>query len=259
MKKHTTRSLLACKHQNATRPLNMLTCYDYQTARILNQSLLDLILVGDSLGNVILGYETTVEVSLNEMNIFASAVKRGAPDKFVVTDLPFGSYATFKEGVQNAIELFQSTKTEALKLEGANEINYQIIRRLTQIGIPVMGHIGLMPQSFHAQGGYYKHGKNDQDQQRLITEAKNLQEAGCFSIVLECIDQNTATLITNSIDIPTIGIGSGPYCDGQVLVLNDLLGMSEHSPSFVHPMANFFNLKSEIIHQYLTKEHDTYN
>jgi 3-methyl-2-oxobutanoate hydroxymethyltransferase len=251
MKKHTTRSLRKNKFAEDKKIINMLTCYDFQTAKILNETALDLILVGDSLGNVILGYDTTVEVSLDEMRIFSAAVKRGAPDKFVIADLPFGSYATFEKGIENGLALFQQTKVEALKLEGANPVNYQIIERLTQMGVPVMGHIGLMPQSVHAQGGYYKHGKTEESKTRLIKEAKALQAAGCFSIVLECVDEDVATEITNSIDIPTIGIGSGKNCDGQVLVLNDLLGMTPHTPSFVTPIANMYQTKKELISSYL--------
>lgn len=251
MKKHTTRSLNKIKTLNEDKTIHMLTCYDYQTASILNETDLDMILVGDSLGNVVLGYDTTVNVSLEEMKIFSAAVKRGATNKFVVADLPFGTYARFDKGIENAIELFQSAKVEALKLEGANPDNYKIIKRLTEIGIPVMGHIGLMPQSVHSQGGYYKHGKSVEAKERLLREALELQEAGCFSIVLECVDETLTEEITSALNIPTIGIGSGTQCDGQVLVLNDLLGMTDKTPSFVKPVANMFETKKELINNYL--------
>lgn len=258
-KKHNTRSLMACKNTVPSKCIHMLTCYDFQTAQILNDSALDLILVGDSVGNVVLGYDTTIQVSLSEMKIFVAAVKRGAPNKFVVADLPFGSYATFESAIQNSIELFQQTGAESVKLEGANQLNYQIIERLTQIGIPVMGHIGLMPQSVHAQGGYFKHGKKQRDKDRLLAEAISLEKAGCFAIVLECIEEEAAKDITNSLKIPTIGIGSGQKCDGQVLVLNDLIGMTKNAPKFVTPLANLYQLKTDLINNYLKSSNDIYN
>lgn len=147
-------------------PLQMLTCYDFQTAQLLDETDIDLLLVGDSLGNVILGYETTVEVSLEEMIVFSSAVKRGAKNKFVVADLPFGTYSTFESGIENANKLFQRSKAEAIKLEGASEHHLKLIKRLTETGVPVMGHIGLTPQSVHELGGYYIHGK-DEDSKEL--------------------------------------------------------------------------------------------
>lgn len=259
MRKHTVKSLLSAKHRLPKKKLNMLTCYDYQTAQILNDSYLDMVLVGDSLGNVILGHETTVSVTLTEMSIFASAVKRGAPDKFVVADLPFGSYSTFDESIINSTHMFQKTNVEALKLEGSNPTNLQIIQRLVEIGIPIMGHIGLMPQSVHSQGGYYTHGKTSSDQNRLIQEAKQLEKAGCFAVVLECIEEQTTKVITEHLTIPTIGIGSGPFCDGQVLVLNDLLGLTPQTPNFVSPLGNLRQQKSDIINTYLDNSHDTYS
>jgi 3-methyl-2-oxobutanoate hydroxymethyltransferase len=251
MKKHTTRSLRLNKSSTSDKKLNMLTCYDYQTACLLDETALDLILVGDSLGNVILGYETTIEVTLEEMRIFSSAVKRGAQNKFVIADMPFGSYASYDQGIENGIYLFQNSKCEAVKLEGASELNCKIIKRLTESGVPVMGHIGLMPQSVHAQGGYYKHGKTDDDKKRILKEALALEQAGCFSIVLECVEETLANEITKAISIPTIGIGSGVHCDGQVLVLNDLLGMSTRTPSFVEPIANLYEVKKDLISEYL--------
>lgn len=252
MRKHTIRSL-----KNVH--INMLTCYDFQTAQILDKSAVDIILVGDSVGNVILGYETTIEVSLDEMKIFCAAVKRGAPNKFVVGDLPFGSYATYEDAINNAIDLFKSSKVEAIKLEGASETNFKIIKRLTEIGIPVMGHIGLMPQSVHSQGGYYKHGKTSHEKNKLMQEAIALEDAGCFAVVLECVESDASKVITEKLTIPTIGIGSGPFCQGQVLVLNDLLGMTPNAPNFVKPLANFYLEKSKIIDSYLNNNHDTYN
>lgn len=252
MKMHTTRTIRKHKATTAQGPLQMLTCYDYQSAQMLNETSLDLILVGDSLGNVILGHETTVSVSLEEMKIFGAAVKRGAPDKFVVLDMPFGSYSTLESGLKNATELFQYAKVQALKLEGAFPYQLELIERLTQVGIPIMGHIGLTPQSVYQQGGYYTHGKDQASAQELTHAAIMLEKAGCFSVVLECVEKNLAKEITEKISIPTIGIGSGPDVDGQVLVINDLLKIGKHTPpSFCRPISDLYTLKKELIEEHL--------
>ncbi len=250
--KHNLRTIKKYKLEENIRPLQMLTCYDFQTAQLLNDTSLDLILVGDSLGNVVLGYETTVEVSLEEMCIFSAAVKRGAPDKFVVVDLPFGSYATFEKGIESAVTLFQKSKAEALKLEGAFDYQLKLITRLNEIGIPIMGHIGLTPQSIHQQGGYYTHGKKKEGAERIMKEALALQEAGAFAVVLECVEPKLSESITKILNVPTIGIGSGAKTDGQVLVINDLLKMGKSdAPGFCDPIANFYQLKKGSIESYL--------
>ncbi len=252
--KLNTRKIRRHKLAKQNKPLQMLTCYDYQTARVLNETDLDLILVGDSVGNVVLGYETTIEVSVEEMITFSSAVRRGAKEKFIVTDMPFGSYAIFDKAIENACELFQKTKTDSLKLEGATENICQIIKRLTETGIPVMGHIGLTPQSVHELGGYYTHGKTENAQAKIIAEAQRLQEAGCFAIVLECVQEDLATKITEQLNIPTIGIGAGNKTDGQVLVINDLLKMGPDTPpSFCTPIANLYDLKKDLINEHLNR------
>ncbi len=257
MKKHTTRTLRAHKLQNTNRSLQMLTCYDFQTAQLLNETSLDLILVGDSVGNVILGHETTVEVTLDEMIIFGKAVTKGANQKFVIVDLPFGSYATVDMAVKNGIKLFQQSKAQALKLEGAFPSTLKAIESLTQTGIPIMGHIGLTPQSVHEQGGYYMHGKNDESAKRLIEEANSLYNAGVFSLVLECVTTEIATEITQRLPIPTIGIGSGAYTDGQVLVINDLLKMGrETPPKFCNPVADLYEMRINLIEEYLKKQNE---
>ena len=251
-KKLNTRILKSYK-RSADNPafLNMLTCYDFQTAQLMNQSSVDMILVGDSLGNVVLGYENTIKVTLNEMTIFSSAVKRGAPDKFVVADLPFGSYSSFEQGLESAKTLFQESGVEAVKIEGAYPWELELIQRLTQIGIPVMGHIGLTPQSVHELGGYYTHGKNTKSAERLFTQAKELEKAGCFALVLECLQSDIATKITHALSIPTIGIGAGDHVDGQVLVINDLLKNSDGKiPSFCQPIADFHSLKKKALTDY---------
>jgi 3-methyl-2-oxobutanoate hydroxymethyltransferase len=247
-----TRKIRTFKKKIAKKNLQMLTCYDFQTAQLLNESNLDLILVGDSVGNVILGYDHTISVEIDTMILFSAAVKKGAPDKFVIADLPFGTYASLELGLQNSIKLFQQSGAEALKLEGAYPFICELIERLTQIGIPVMGHIGLTPQSVHEQGGYYLHGKDNASQLRLMKEAKALEKAGCFSIVLEFVEESLAKKITDSLLIPTIGIGSGKNTDGQVLVINDLLHIGKlDPPKFCKPIGNVYEYKKKLISEYL--------
>ena len=251
MKKLNTRKIKKSKLANGFNPLQMLTCYDYQTATMLNETPIDMILVGDSLGNVMLGYDTTIPVSIDEMLVFTKAVRRGAPDKFIVADMPFGTYATKKNGMKNAIKLFQKSEAEAIKLEGGHKKTLKLIRSLVETGVPVMGHLGLTPQSVHQLGGYYTHGKNKSSAELLLESALALQEAGVFAIVLECVTEEVATEITSKLSIPTIGIGSGPKTDGQVLVINDLLQMGKFAPpSFCTPMINLFELKKDLITKY---------
>ncbi len=251
-KKLTTRDLRSWKKGPTRRSLSALTCYDFQTAQLLNETELDMILVGDSLGNVILGYDHTISVELHEMEIFGKAVRRGAPGKFLIMDMPFGTYATFTQGVENCLHLFQKTGAEGLKLEGAFPHVLEIISRLTNSGVPVMGHIGLIPQSVHGLGGLYQHGKDEVSRERLVREAKSLEQAGVFSIVLECIEKTVAAEITQSVTVPTIGIGAGVDVDGQILVINDLLKMGPNRPpKFCHPIADFYSLKKEAITRYL--------
>lgn len=252
IKKLDTRKIRGMKKKNGKKGLQMLTCYDYQTAQLLNETSLDMILVGDSVGNVVLGHDYTVEVELDTMILFSRAVKKGADQKFVIADLPFGTYATLEIGVQSAIKLFQKTGVEALKLEGAYPFECELIERLTQIGIPIMGHIGLTPQSVHEQGGYYVHGKDKASQSKLMKEALALQEAGCFAIVLEFVDEKLAAEITAKLKIPTIGIGSGKNTDGQVLVINDLLHLGKNPPpKFCRPVGNVYAVKKNLIDEYL--------
>ncbi len=248
MKKLNLRTIRQMKQKS----IQVLTCYDYQTACLLDQLDLDMILVGDSLGNVMLGYETTVEVSLDEMTVFAKAVRRGAPNKFLIVDLPFGTYSTINQGIHSATKIFQATKAEAVKLEGAFPYQLKLIERLTQTGIPVMGHIGLTPQSVHQLGGYYTHGKDQTDAERLIQEAKSLEAAGVFAIVLEMVDAKVAAEITKMLKIPTIGIGAGQETDGQVLVINDLLKMGPKTPpKFCTPIVDLYEIKKNHLEKYL--------
>jgi len=248
MKKLTTRDIRALKGKNA----QMLTCYDYQTARLLNETDVDMLLVGDSLGNVVLGFDTTVPVTPAMMTLFGQAVRRGAPDKFVIVDMPFGSYTTVGQGLKVGSRIFQATQAEAVKLEGAHATELATIKRLTEVGVAVMGHIGLTPQSVHQMGGYFTHGKRPDRAQELRDEARRLQDAGCFSIVLECITEDLSKQITEDLEIPTIGIGSGRDVDGQVLVINDLLKMGPDTPpKFVKPVADLYSFRKQHIEKYL--------
>lgn len=248
-------NLREIQKSKGNRTLHMLTSYDYPSACLLNLTKVDMILVGDSLANVMLGFETTIPATLEMMTLFGKAVKKGAPNKFVIVDAPFGSYSTFQQGVNNLSKLYQNTQAEAIKLEGGSTFHFKLIDRLVKTGVPIMGHIGLQPQSVHAQGGYRKHGSHENEKNNLMKQAKLLEEAGAFSLVLECVDEQTAKEITQSISIPTIGIGSGKYTDGQVLVYHDLLGLSStKAPQFVKPIANFFEEHKKIINKYLETE-----
>lgn len=223
-------------------PIAMVTAYDYFSAKLCERAQIDIILVGDSLGNVVLGYDTTLKVDMEDMIRHISAVKRGAPNSFIVGDMPFMSYQVSDEdGLKNAGRLMRAG-ANAIKLEGGRRVA-PLISKLVDVGIPVMGHIGFTPQSVNQIGGYRVQGKGE-DAYRMIEEAKMLENSGVFSIVLELTVEETAKEITESISIPTIGIGAGRYCDGQVLVWHDLLGVNdEHVPKFVKKYAD---LSSEI-------------
>ncbi len=254
-KRWRTNKLKTFKREQTGRILQMLTAYDYTTAAALNGSEIDLVLVGDSLGQVILGKESTVDTTLEEMKIFSQAVRRGLPDKYLVVDMPFGSYHSLSKGLENAVELYQSTQADALKLEGASEHIISICRRLVETGIPIMGHLGLTPQSIYQLGGYYNHGTKEETREKILQQAVSLEEAGAFCIVGECLDPDFAGILTRSLSIPLIGIGSGSDVDGQVLVINDLFGDSPHpGPTFCRPMADFFGQKQKLIEEYLQAE-----
>ena len=205
----------------------MLTAYDASFARVLDKGGVDFILVGDSLGRVIQGQENTLPVTLDEVIYHTQCVSRGTENAMIVADMPFLSYQPSKEeAIRNTGRVLKETKAQAVKLEGGQDLA-ETIRAMTRIGIPVMGHIGLQPQSIHALGGYKIQGKTLAQAKDLIETAKILENAGCFSLVLECVTAETAKEITTSIGIPTIGIGAGPHCSGQVLVMHDMLGLIE--------------------------------
>lgn len=221
--------------------ITMLTAYDYPTALAMDQAGIDAILVGDSLGMVVLGYENTLPVTMEEMLHHCRAVARGASHCLLIGDMPFMSYqASLSEAVHNAGRFLKEGGMDAVKLEGGRE-RVETVRAILEAGIPVMGHIGLTPQSVHQLGGFRPQGKEARAAQRLFEDALLLQEAGCFSIVLESVPARLAEMISNYLNIPTIGIGAGPHCDGQVLVTHDLLGLFERfTPSFVKKYAELY-------------------
>jgi 3-methyl-2-oxobutanoate hydroxymethyltransferase len=219
--------------------ITMLTGYDYPTAVALDRAGIDGILVGDSLGMVVLGYENTIPVTMDEILHHCKAVARGSTTALLIGDMPFMSYqVSVEEALRNAGRLLKEGGMEAIKLEGGRE-RVNTIRAITSVGIPVMGHIGLTPQSLHAQGGYHVQGRTSNSAKLLLEDAYLLEEAGCFSLVLESIPARLAELISTRINIPTIGIGAGSGCDGQVLVVHDLLGLFDRfTPKFVKKYAD---------------------
>jgi len=219
--------------------ITVLTAYDYGMASILDECNIDMILVGDSLGNVILGYDTTLPVTMEDMLHHTKAVSRAAQNALIVADMPFLSYQVSPEAaLANAGRFLKEANAQAIKLEGGEE-QVETVHKITSAGIPVMTHLGLTPQSIHQLGGYKVQGKKEDAAEKMIRDAKSLEEAGAFSLVLECVPEKLAAEITRSISIPTIGIGAGVHCDGQVLVINDMLGMYERmTPKFVKKFAH---------------------
>lgn len=237
MKKVTTTVLKKMKKEN--EKITMLTAYDYAVAKIIDDANIDVILVGDSLGMVVLGYEDTTKVTVEDIIHHTRAVSRGVKRSMIVADMPFLSYHQGKyNSVKNAGRLIQEGNANAIKLEGGIEI-IEDIKAIINAGIPVMGHLGLTPQSVNKIGGYYVQGKSVEDAKNIIENAVALEEAGVFAIVLECVPSELSEIITNKLSIPTIGIGAGKYCDGQVLVINDLLGLYQgHIAKFVKQYGN---------------------
>ncbi len=235
-----------------------LTCYDYLFAKILERAGVDLILVGDSLGQVVLGYDSTLPVTLDDMIRHASAVRRGAPETFLVVDLPFLSYqVSAEEAVRNAGTILKETGAQAVKLEGGDPRTVETARRIVEAGIPVHGHLGLTPQSVHALGGYRVQGRDEESAKRLLAEAKALEEAGIFSLVLELVPGPLARQVSEALVIPTIGIGAGAGCDGQVLVLPDAVGMNpDFQPRFLKVYAELHRAASEGIEAYVREVRD---
>jgi 3-methyl-2-oxobutanoate hydroxymethyltransferase len=243
----TTRDI---RERKGKKKLVVLTCYDTPTARILDRCGVDILLVGDSLGNVVLGYPTTIPVTLDEMIHHARAVVRAAPKGLVVVDMPFGSFqVSVEKALESAARILKETGADAVKLEGGRRIE-DAVAALTDAGIPVMGHLGLTPQSVLQLGGYRVQGKGA-EAEPLIEDARALEAAGCFALVFESIPAKLAERATAAIGIPTIGIGAGPGCDGQVLVLHDMLGLfEEFQPKFVKRYAELAGTIEEAVRRY---------
>ncbi|AHI07123.1 3-methyl-2-oxobutanoate hydroxymethyltransferase [Bdellovibrio bacteriovorus W] len=233
-----------------SRKISMITCYDYTFARLVAESNIDCILVGDSLAMTMHGHKTTLNANVNLMALHTAAVVRGAPEKFIIGDLPFMSYRKNLSNNMTAAEKIMKAGAHAVKLEGV-EGNLKLITHLVQSGVPVMGHIGLTPQSVHQLGGFKVQGRNEKAQKKLQEQALALQDAGAFSVVLECVPSSLAQVITSSLEIPTIGIGAGVDCDGQVLVLQDMLGMNkDFQPKFVKKYLQGFDLITEAFNHF---------
>jgi 3-methyl-2-oxobutanoate hydroxymethyltransferase len=234
----TTVELVAMKERGER--IAVLTAYDFLMAGLVDESGIDCVLVGDSLGQVVAGEDSTLPVTLDQMIYHAKAVRRGLKRALLVVDMPYLTYQVSEEdALRNCGRVLQESGAQAVKVEGGYERMAQTIRRMVDVGIPVMGHLGLTPQSVHGLGGYRLVGRADAERERLLADAERLARAGCFSIVLEMLPQGLAGEITRSIPIPTIGIGAGPKCDGQVLVLPDMLGLNEgFSPGFLKRYAD---------------------
>ncbi len=247
--KNTAATFAAAKAKG--EKLSMLTAYDYSTAKLEDESGINGILVGDSLGNVVLGYEDTVSVTMEDMIHHGAAVARGAKSALVVVDMPFMSYeVTVEEAVRNAGRLMKEGRAGAVKLEGGVRVAEQI-RAIVKAGIPVMGHIGLTPQSINVFGGFKVQGKSEEAARALLADAKAVEEAGAFAVVIEAVPAALAQMITDAVSIPTIGIGAGAGCDGQILVYQDMLGMfSDFTPKFVKRYANVGEVMREAFANY---------
>ncbi len=248
--KNTVRTFQAAKEEG--RKISMLTAYDYSTAKLMDEAGIDAILVGDSLGNTMLGYEDTISVTMEDMIHHGAAVARGAKKTMVVVDMPFMSYQTsVYDALVNAGRLMKEGRAGAVKLEGGKSVCPQI-KAITEAGIPVMAHLGLTPQSVNALGGNRVQGKSIEAAQNIVEDAIAVQEAGAFAVVLECIPAKLATLVTEKLSIPTIGIGAGNGCDGQVLVYQDMLGMfSDYIPKFAKKFADVGNVMKEAFKSYI--------
>ena len=246
----TTQTLQNMKAEGV--PIAMLTAYDYTSARLLDQAGTDVLLVGDSASNVMAGHETTLPITLDQMIYHAQCVIRGIQRALVVVDLPFGSYqGNSKEALASAIRVMKEAEAHAVKLEGGQDV-LPTVNRIISAGIPVMGHLGLLPQSIHNYGTYKVRARAEEEAERLIDDAQALEEAGCFALVLEKIPAPLAEKVTDTLDIPTIGIGAGVNCDGQVLVSHDALGLTtDFHPRFVRRFARLDKTITEAVQTYV--------
>ena len=242
----------AVSSQNSSpAKITCLTAYDYPTARLLDEAGVDILLVGDSLGMVVLGHENTLAVTIDEMLHHTRAVRRGTHRALVVADMPYGSYhADLAESLHNAMRFVKEAGAEAVKVEGG-ERRLELISRLTEAEMPVMGHVGLTPQSLNALGGYRVQGKTANAAEQLIRDARAVEAAGAFAVVLEAVPRELAAQITRELRIPTIGIGAGPDCDGQILVVHDLLGLTfSQTPKFARQYADVGEVISKAVREY---------
>lgn len=249
-RKVTTHRLIEMKKRG--EKISMLTAYDYSMARLIDAAGIDVILVGDSASNVMAGNTTTLPMTLNQMIYHGASVTRAVKRAHVVVDLPFGTYqGNSKEALASAIRIMKETSADSVKMEGGAEIR-ESVERILSAGIPVMGHLGLMPQSINKYGTYTVRAKDDQEAQKLIEDAKLLQEIGCFAIVLEKIPASLAGRVAKELTIPIIGIGAGGGVDGQVLVMHDMLGISQNfSPRFLRRYANLADVITSAVGQYV--------
>ena len=249
-KRVTTQTVVNMKLQNDK--ISMLTAYDYTMGRIIDEAGIEVILVGDSAGNTMAGYDTTIPMTMDQMVYHAQCVTRGVKKALVVSDLPFMSYQiTAQEALRNAGRMMKEAGAHAVKLEGGKEIA-DTVKRIVDAGIPVMGHLGLTPQSIYKFGTYKVRATEDEEAQQLLNDALKLEEAGCFAIVLEKIPSELARKVTQSLSIPTIGIGAGSQCDGQVLVLHDMLGLNkDFKPRFLRRYADLEERMGEAVKQYV--------
>ncbi len=251
IKKTTVRTINKLKSDG--QKITVLTAYDYSTAKYLDESGVDMILVGDSLANVALGYDSTQKVSMNEMLIFTSAVARGVNRALVIGDMPFMSFnVSIEKAMENIGDMIKAGAS-AVKIEGYSDYIIQLIKRCTESGIPVVAHLGFTPQYIHTIGGHRIQGKTDSETEEILYKAKKLQDAGAFALVLEMVPEESSKYITENIDIPTIGIGAGRYCSGQVLVTDDLLGkFSDYHPTFVRQYANLKDVITNAVKNYVS-------
>ncbi len=250
-KRVTVKSLVDMKQKG--EKISMLTSYDYSMAKIVDAAMVDVILVGDSASNVMAGHETTLPITLDQMIYHATSVIRAVNRALVVVDIPFGSYQSDpKEALRSAIRIMKESGAHAVKLEGGCEIK-ESVKRILNAGIPVMGHLGLTPQSIYKFGTYSVRAKEEDEAEKLIEDAKMLEKLGCFAIVLEKIPAELTKRVSEQISIPTIGIGGGPYADGQVLVIHDLLGMThEFNPRFLRRYMNLYEEMGNAISKYVS-------
>ena len=240
------------KFKNQNHKITMLTAYDYSTAKMLDEAGVDGILVGDSLAMVALGYKDTMSVTMDEMLIFTKAVSRGVEKSLIIADMPFMSYhCSIEEGIKNAGRFLQAG-AKAVKIEGGSDYTAQLTKRLTEMGIPVLAHLGFTPQFINSFGGHYVQGRSAENTKKILEEARKMECAGAFAVVLEMVPEESAKYITENISIPTIGIGAGRFCSGQILVTDDIIGKySNFTPKFVKKYADIYTVTKEAAQEYI--------